>query len=205
LKLNKCVFKKTGKGILYYKNKDKYEGTFANDERSGHGTYWAFENGKYRLVYNGDYLGNARNGFGISYNAKGERYEGEWLMNQRHGKGKQIYGGRVPDGFGGDLYDGDWVHDKRSGEGTYFYANGDVYRGGWLDDEKHGEGVFFYEATGRRYDGVWEKGVAKCGTYQPTDPTEVPKLQPLELYDGDSVAVETCLDKLATIKRSNVL
>lgn len=188
---------KHGKGVLHYKNADKYEGEFANDVRSGHGTYWVYESGKYRVEYSGSWLQNEKNGFGVFYNAKGERYEGEWLNGRRHGKGKQTYGGRIPDGFGGDLYDGEWQNDKRSGEGTYFYANGDVFKGGWLDDAKHGEGTYFYEKTGKRYDGVWEKGVAKCGTYQPTDPADVPATPPLELLDAEKVAYDACVAKLS--------
>jgi hypothetical protein len=52
-------------------------------------------------------------------------------MGKRHGKGRQTYGGRPPDGFGGDIYEGDWVRDMREGKGTLSLANGDVYQGDW--------------------------------------------------------------------------
>ena len=57
---------------------------------------------------------NKKHGFGVFFNAKGERYEGEWFEGKRHGKGKQTYGGRF-DGLGADVYDGEWVHGKRRG------------------------------------------------------------------------------------------
>ena len=57
-------------------------------------------------------------GFGVFWSKSGDRYEGEWKDGKRNGKGRQIYGGRFPDGFGGDVYEGDWVQDKRHGQGV---------------------------------------------------------------------------------------
>jgi hypothetical protein len=35
--------KKTGYGILYFNNKDKFMGSFKDDKASGHGTYYNYE------------------------------------------------------------------------------------------------------------------------------------------------------------------
>eukprot|EP00218_Dolichomastix_sp_CCMP3274_P014297 CAMPEP_0170138566 /NCGR_PEP_ID=MMETSP0033_2-20121228/5017_1 /TAXON_ID=195969 /ORGANISM="Dolichomastix tenuilepis, Strain CCMP3274" /LENGTH=253 /DNA_ID=CAMNT_0010374589 /DNA_START=18 /DNA_END=779 /DNA_ORIENTATION=- len=191
---------KDGKGTLSFPNGDKYEGFFANGKRSGQGTYWLYDKAKdnFRVQYHGEWLHGKKHGYGVFYNEKGERYEGQWVANKRHGKGRQTYGGRVPDGLGGDLYEGEWEADKRCGEGVLHLRNGDVFQGQWRDDMKHGEGVFFYHATGNRYDGVWEAGVAKCGTYAPTDPQSVPRLPVTELAAPEGV-VETAT-KLALRK-----
>ena len=58
-------------------------------------------------------------GFGVIWSKTGDRYEGEWQEGKRNGKGRQTYGGRFPDGFGGDVYEGDWLHDKRHGQGVF--------------------------------------------------------------------------------------
>lgn len=180
--------KKNGKGTLKYPNGDKYEGEWLDNKRHGFGTYWVCEAGKYRVQYNGTWVNGKQEGFGVFFNAKGERYEGEWKANKRHGKGRQTFGGRA-DGMGADVYEGDWADDKRAGEGTMQYANGDVYMGGWLDDLKHGEGTYFYEVKQRRYDGVWEAGTPKCGTYTSVDPDAIQEVQlpALELMNAEQV------------------
>lgn len=110
-------------------------------------------------------------GFGVFWSKSGDRYEGEWRDGKRNGKGRQIYGGRFPDGFGGDVYEGDWVQDKRHGQGVMEarpllaacrpgcsvcterraaaqMANGDCFDGEWADDAKHGRGTFYYAKHG---------------------------------------------------------
>ena len=84
------------------------------------------------------------------YNSKGECYSGEWLKGKRNGEGKQTYGGRPVDGYGGDVYQGDWSGDKRCGHGVLTLANGDVFEGEWHDDKKHGKGVFTYKSRRKR-------------------------------------------------------
>eukprot|EP00227_Mantoniella_beaufortii_P018030 CAMPEP_0197599116 /NCGR_PEP_ID=MMETSP1326-20131121/30707_1 /TAXON_ID=1155430 /ORGANISM="Genus nov. species nov., Strain RCC2288" /LENGTH=242 /DNA_ID=CAMNT_0043166029 /DNA_START=179 /DNA_END=907 /DNA_ORIENTATION=+ len=180
--------KMNGKGTLTYSNGDKYEGEWVDNKRHGFGTYWVCEGGKFRVSYNGTWVAGRKQGFGVFYNAKGERYEGEWKDSARHGKGRQTFGGRV-DGRGADVYEGDWAADKRCGEGTMQYANGDVFQGCWDADDKHGEGTYYYEEKAARYDGVWERGTARCGEYQAVDPGAVPRVQLpcLELLGPDEV------------------
>lgn len=113
----------------------------------------------------------------------GEPYEGSFQDGLRHGQGRQVYGGRPLDGWGGDVYEGDWFEDKRSGRGTLTLGNGDVYEGSWQADLKHGEGTYYYMAKNKRYDGIWSEGTAKCGTYSeiqqslPGDPGMLPVLE----------------------------
>jgi len=40
----------------------------------------------------------------------------------------------------GNKYEGNWIANERSGIGTLFYANRDKYHGSWLNDKRHGKG-----------------------------------------------------------------
>ena len=72
-----------GEGIMYYANGDRYEGNFVEDERNGEGTYY-YANGN---EYKGDFLNDKRTGKGIMYFADGGKYEGDFLNGKQHGKG----------------------------------------------------------------------------------------------------------------------
>jgi hypothetical protein len=99
------------------------------------------------------------------------------------------------------------------------YANGDIYEGMWAFDLKHGPGTFFHinkvrgwgcegrclewmamraanhrphdtPLQGKRFDGTWHEGTAKCGTYSEihTPPPGTPgSLPPIELKQPDAV------------------
>ena len=64
-------------------------------------------------------------------------------------------------------YDGDWKLDKRDGKGKFSYDNGaGEYEGSWKDDMRHGKGIMFIPNE-YEYDGEWKedreegKGTAK--------------------------------------------
>lgn len=57
-----------GRGILYYKNGDKYEGDFDYDQLNGKGN-------------------NIVHTLGIFYYANGDRFEGDFKDDRKHGKG----------------------------------------------------------------------------------------------------------------------
>lgn len=60
-----------------------------------------------------------REGRGVySYAAKGEKYDGEWKKNMKHGIGKMTY-------EKAGEYNGFWENGRRHGEGVFNYANGD--------------------------------------------------------------------------------
>lgn len=173
-----------------YKNGDKYEGGWSCDLRHGLGTLWIYKEGKYYVRYNGEWQDGTPMGQGTYFEENGDSYEGGFVNGKRHGKGRALYGGRPTDGFGGDIYEGGFEDDKKHGPGTMMYGNGDIYEGSWANDQKHGAGSFFYMSKGRRYDGVWQCGVAKCGSYSeihqapPGAPNSLP---PCELQNPQSV------------------
>ncbi|CDJ66301.1 hypothetical protein, conserved [Eimeria necatrix] len=74
----------------------------------------AFDNG---AVYTGEWLGDARDGYGVQVWDDGARYEGQWVNDKAQGKGKFVH-------VDGDVYFGDWVEDRAHGHGVYHHADG---------------------------------------------------------------------------------
>jgi len=98
----------------------------------------------------------SKHGCGTYTFKNGNRYEGDWDTNQRHGIGRMIYfttTGRLDavietyegqwergkkNGIG--RYDGEFVDGRREGTGIMMQVNGDRYEGEWKDGQLHGFG-----------------------------------------------------------------
>uniref|UniRef100_A0A8C7AMY5 Radial spoke head 10 homolog B n=1 Tax=Neovison vison TaxID=452646 RepID=A0A8C7AMY5_NEOVI len=151
-----CHGKRHGKGSIYY-----------NQE----GTSW----------YEGDWVYNIRNGWGIRCYKSGNIYEGQWENNMRHGEGRmrwltanEEYTGQwekgIQNGFGTyswflkripnsqyplrNEYVGEFVDGYRHGRGKFYYASGAVYEGEWVSNKKHGMGQLTFK-NGRVYNGLF--------------------------------------------------
>eukprot|EP00199_Chlamydomonas_sp_CCMP681_P005883 CAMPEP_0119101646 /NCGR_PEP_ID=MMETSP1180-20130426/641_1 /TAXON_ID=3052 ORGANISM="Chlamydomonas cf sp, Strain CCMP681" /NCGR_SAMPLE_ID=MMETSP1180 /ASSEMBLY_ACC=CAM_ASM_000741 /LENGTH=247 /DNA_ID=CAMNT_0007085797 /DNA_START=75 /DNA_END=818 /DNA_ORIENTATION=+ len=191
-----------GKGTVIYKNGDKYEGDWSSGLRHGLGTLWIYKGGKYLVRYNGEWRDDSPNGHGTYFEDNKDTYEGDWVSGRRHGKGRAVCGGRATDQFGADVYEGHWDSDLKHGLGTMMYGSGDVYEGSWANDKKHGHGSYFYMARGKRFDGVWQDGMTRAGTYSEIHapaPGTAGGLPPCELEQPDSVleqAVQTAVEAL---------
>ncbi|CDW81630.1 UNKNOWN [Stylonychia lemnae] len=131
-------------------------------------------------VYDGEWLGNFRDGFGIMTWIDGAQYIGNWSYNKACGKGQFIHAE-------GDIYDGEWYADKAQGYGVYKHVNGALYQGQWKEDLQHGhgyekwvdgssylggyvdgfkQGIGFYKWNdGSDYEGEWHQNKINGGTY----------------------------------------
>ena len=67
----------------------------------------------------------------------GEKYEGQFKDDKRHGKGIFYYAS-------GDKYDGEWKNNNRHGKGIEYYADGAKYDGEWKYGYKHGRGIQYF-------------------------------------------------------------
>ena len=104
--------------------------------------------------YQGEWVENRRDGYGVMHYEQGDKYEGDWKGNKRCGHGTLW---KLVSKIGNKykrVYTGDWENDKMSGRGTYFYENDDRYDGFWLADKKHGQGRMIY-SNGEIYEGQW--------------------------------------------------
>ena len=92
------------------------------------------------------------NGQGTYVYSDGDKYEGQWKDDKRHGKGTVTYRGQ--DGNVVEKYEGDWYEGKMHGFGRYVYADGGVYEGQWVDGKMCGKGTYVFP-NGNKYEGEW--------------------------------------------------
>jgi len=80
-----------GHGHIIFRNGATLEGEFKDGKLNGKGEFLASKDGKLKddshYNYKGEFKDGFFSGFGIWYN-KFEKYEGEFLKDKRHGKGK---------------------------------------------------------------------------------------------------------------------
>ncbi|KAL5551278.1 hypothetical protein UlMin_001454 [Ulmus minor] len=159
----------SGSWVQIYSNGDVYEGEFHKGKCSGSGVYYYNMSGRYE----GDWIDEKYDGYGVETWAKGSRYRGQYRQGLRHGIG--VYGF-----YTGDVYSGEWsngqchgcgVHTCEDGSkyvgefkwgvkhglGHYHFRNGDMYAGEYFADKMHGFGVYLF-ANGHRYEGAWHEG-----------------------------------------------
>ncbi|MEP7169484.1 MAG: hypothetical protein ABI855_08965, partial [Bacteroidota bacterium] len=90
--------------------------------------------------------------------ANGDTYEGQFVKNKKHGKGKYTF-------KSGSSYEGDFVKDLFAGEGVFYYDDGSCYEGTFSNDLFNGKGVCFY-ANGDYYVGEFRNsGYEGTGAY----------------------------------------
>lgn len=113
---------------------------------SGKETY---EDGSY---YVGQLRNGKRHGDGV-WNSEAEQYTGQWVDDQRDGKGRQVW-------TDGRTYDGQFHVGKFHGRGRMEWHMKDglmVYEGEYMEDMKHGNGRYAWPDN-RVYDGQWYRG-----------------------------------------------
>jgi len=107
--------------------------------------------------YNGEWVADRKNGYGVQVFPNGQKYEGQWGDGLRNGEGTLW----VPVGKAGKLrklYVGGWKDDKRHGRGTCFFKNGEYFQGHWDNGQMHGQGTLRYD-NGDLYIGEWHNGL----------------------------------------------
>jgi len=69
------------RGVIIYRNGDKYEGQLYNDQPHGKGVK-TYDKGS---VYSGDYKNGEKNGSGTLNSRNGKIYDGSWHNNKKNG------------------------------------------------------------------------------------------------------------------------
>lgn len=91
--------------MFIYPDGSKYEGSWVDDQRNGHGIY-RFANGD---TYEGDWYEHKKHGYGIyTYAATGTSYRGMWEAGKKKGPGEIVHANHK---FGGEYlsYNGIFV------------------------------------------------------------------------------------------------
>ena len=97
-------------------------------------------------VFSGYYKNGRKNGKGKIVYKDGAIYDGDWLNDNRHGRGKYVFQKYV--------YEGDWLNDKANGKGKIVSKDGNIYEGDWLNNNRHGKGKYVFK-DGNIYEGDW--------------------------------------------------
>ncbi|KAL6008525.1 hypothetical protein ACLOJK_034037 [Asimina triloba] len=136
----------SGSGVYYYYMSGRYEGDWVDEKYDGYGVETWARGSRYR----GQYRKGLRHGYGIYRFYTGDAYAGEWSNGQSHGSG-------VHTCEDGSRYVGEFKWGVKHGLGHYHFRNGDTYFGEYFADKMHGFGVYRF-ANGHRYEGAWHEG-----------------------------------------------
>lgn len=100
--------------------------------------------------YDGQWLGNERDGQGTQTWPDGAKYEGQWRNNKAAGKGNFVHSD-------GDSYIGEWNSNLAHGCGIYLHREGSTYRGEFETDLQHGFGIETWPDEAK-FTGVFMQG-----------------------------------------------
>jgi len=113
-------------------------------------------------LYFGQLTGTRRNGFGTMEYTNGDKYEGEWVENDRQGTGLVNYSGSQ------NSFKGEWFQDKPHGRGVYQSQDDEkfTYDGEFFEGNFHGDGKKVWPNKDQ-YEGQFEHNrVEGKGTFR---------------------------------------
>ena len=132
------------------KEEATFQGSFLNGFRK-HGTYSTKDG---TIEYVGSFTeGDLRHGKGVFFARGYYKYDGDWKLDKRDGKGKCSYDN------GAGEYEGSWKDDMRHGKGIMFIPNEYEYDGAWKEDREEGKGTAKYLKTNEKYVGMFKESV----------------------------------------------
>uniref|UniRef100_A0A0G4GKD1 Peptidase C14 caspase domain-containing protein n=1 Tax=Chromera velia CCMP2878 TaxID=1169474 RepID=A0A0G4GKD1_9ALVE len=152
---------RSGSGVAFWANGDKFTGSFEKGVREGEGIYWWFEGGRYA----GQWVEDKREGKGVFlFPDDCSVYEGGWEKDVMHGPGRMLFGvdhwltPRVNRGEGGDGKEKEQTHD------VVLNADGCAFWGEWKEGSPDGFGVLIDVAKRVLFGGIWSRGqpVSRC-------------------------------------------
>ena len=137
-----------GRGKIFHHNGDYYEGMLKEGRPHGQGI---FKQGKFMgsgaSVYNGEWSGGLRHGYGVSDDIiSGEKYMGMWMNDMKNGPGCVVT-------LDGVYYEGSFNHNKMTGKGLMLFEDETSYEGHFADAGVFsGHGALTYD-NGDRLEG----------------------------------------------------
>ncbi|KAF8379165.1 hypothetical protein HHK36_028594 [Tetracentron sinense] len=123
----------SGSWVQVYSNGDVYEGEFHKGKCSGSGVYYYYMSGRYE----GDWVDEKYDGYGVETWARGSRYRGQYRQGLRHGFGVYRF-------YTGDVYAGEWSNGQSHGCGVHTCEDGSRYVGEFKWGVKHGLGHYHF-------------------------------------------------------------
>ena len=106
-------------------------------------------------------------------------YEGQLRDGQAHGEGSAAFLHPSGSAFEGERYEGAWQANMKHGWGAVTYADGDHYEGEWMSDMKHGKGKCTWGGDGSVRDGQWKENEFVGGPEPEPEPEPAPSANDL--------------------------
>lgn len=119
-----------------------------NNQLSGQGEEWAFDNNKYYKQYKGDYKNDMKNGMGIFYWPDESYYEGYFTDNDMNIFGKYTWPNNK-------TWIGEWLNNAISGWGQMKWPDGKIFFGYYQNDLRNGYGEM-KQTTGTIIKSYWK-------------------------------------------------
>ena len=145
---SKYYQKKLGINLETYK---KQSGKYKIGSKNGFGKEFSLETNK--LIFEGEYINNRRNGKGKEYYKEGHlKLVGEYLKGNLI-KAKEFY-------FNGKIkFEGNYLNRKRHGLGVMYNFYGDlIFKGEYANGERNGEGKEYYDKNKLYFEGNYLNG-----------------------------------------------
>lgn len=132
---------------MIFASKQMYEGQWLNDKANGFGVF-TFSDGS---IYRGEWIDNVCKGIGeITRPTQKTVYRGQWTRDTPHGRGMEVW-------EDGSVYKGTYKAGKIHGKGILYSGSGGLYEGQFENFQMHGYGAYLWE-DGRLYVGQWRNG-----------------------------------------------
>lgn len=135
-------------GILIQNNPDKYiyEGYFIANKKNGYGIEIYSDDSRYEGMFKND----EKCGLGTYYWSDGSYIQGEWKKNELNGYGIYMF-------KDGKYYKGKWKEHQMEGFGEFTYPNNKSYIGYFKQDQKDGFGILYWYNEKKMYVGFWKE------------------------------------------------
>ena len=118
-----------GRAVFFWNNGIKYIGYFSKNEPNGKG-FIVDKNNK--LIFNGNFINNNKNGYGILKYGNGDQYKGNFSNDKLEGNGEYHFSN-------GDTWDGVFQNNMKNGIGIMIKQNGDIFLTQYENDNFLGE------------------------------------------------------------------
>jgi hypothetical protein len=147
-----------GQGIMRYPTGEMYEGSWKANKRHGEG----FMSTPIGYRYTGEWKDDDLEGKGYETLPCKSAIDGTFANGVPEGLGVLLY---VPNLNTTYRYEGEFKLGHRHGKGTIFYENGDTFVGMFDNGRRHGKGITTREVNGKmqQYVTEWDQGVLTSG------------------------------------------
>ena len=142
-----------GQGVMRYPTGEMFEGQWKANKRHGEG----FMSTPLGYRYTGEWKDDDLDGKGYETLPCKSAFDCNFVDGVPEGTGVLLYVPHINNAY---RYEGEFKLGHRHGKGTIFYENGDTYVGTWDNGRRHGKGITTRDVNGKQqqYITEWDQG-----------------------------------------------